>query len=134
MSSANAKLLQALRRLLVLQLVIALVVATVGYLWHGEAAMRAALFGGGVAAAATLVLWWYGYRAVKAGSNLARNAMLIYGGAIVRFSTVLVLLLVGIAILRLQPLWLFGGLVAGLLTQTVTTALVPETKTCRAKR
>lgn len=134
MSSADLKLRHAMRRLLVLQLVLTLVVAGAGYGWHGMTALQASLFGGAVAMVGTLVIAWYGRRAERAGANVARNAMLIYGSAIVRFSTTLVLLSVGIAILRLQPLWLFGGFIAGLLAQMVATALVPETKICRAKR
>ena len=134
MSSADLKLRHAMRRLLVLQLVLTAVVALAGYVWYGHPAMRAALFGGVVAMVGTLVIAWYGRRAERAGANMARNAALIYGSAIVRFTTTLALLSVGIAILRLQPLWLFGGFIAGLLAQMVATALVPETKICRAKR
>lgn len=134
MSSADLKLRHAMRRLLVLQLVLTTVVALAGYAWHGLPALKASLFGGAVAMVGTLVIAWYGRRAERAGASVARNAALIYGSAIVRFTTTLVLLLVGIAILRLQPLWLFGGFIASLLAQMVATALVPETKICRAKR
>lgn len=134
MSSANIQLRHAMRRLLVLQLVSTAIVALVGLVWQGSIAVRPALFGGATAMVGTLVIAWYGRRAERAGASVARNASLIYGSAIVRFSTVMVLLFVGIAILRLQPVWLFAGFIATLLAQMILTALVPEKKTWRAKR
>lgn len=122
-----------MRRLLALQLVVTVLLAATAYAWQGIPALRAALFGGAVAMAGTLVILWYGRRAEYAGANLARNASLIYGSAIVRFATTVTLLAVGIATLRLQPLWLFAGLSAGLMAQLVLTALIPETRKWRAK-
>jgi len=134
MSRATAQLQQALHRLLVLQLVLIAVVAMVGYAWQGTTALRAATFGGVIAIFGTLVLLRYGRRAEQAGANVALNAGLIYGSAIVRFISTMVLFSVGIAVLRLQPLWLFAGFIAGLVAQMALTALIPETKKCRAKR
>jgi F0F1-type ATP synthase assembly protein I len=134
MSTADLQLRRTMRRLLVLQLFLTVFLAAAAYAWHGLPASRAALFGGAVAMAGTLVILWYGRRAERAGANLARNASLIYGSAIVRFATTITLLAVGIATLRLQPLWLFAGLSAGLLAQLVLTALIPETRKWRAKR
>ncbi len=123
-----------MRRLLVLQLVLTLVVALIGFVWQGLIAVRPALFGGATAMVGTLVIVWYGRRAERAGASVIRNASLIYGSAIIRFGTIMVLLFVGIAILRLQPVWLFAGFIAALLAQMTLTALVPETKKWRAKR
>lgn len=134
MSRATAQLQQALHRLLVLQLVLIAVVAMAGYAWQGTAALRAASFGGVIAIFGTLVLLRYGRRAEQAGANVALNAGLIYGSAIVRFISTMALFSVGIAVLRLQPLWLFAGFIAGLVAQMALTALVPETKKWRAKR
>lgn len=133
MSTADLQLRHTMRRLLVLQLLLTVVLALAALAWHGAAALRAVLYGGAVAMAGTLVILWYGRRAESVGTNLARNASLIYGSAIVRFATTIALLAVGIAALRLQPLWLFAGLSAGLLAQTVLTALIPETRKWRAK-
>lgn len=133
MSTADLQLRHTLRRLLVLQLLLTVLLALAALAWQGVPALRAVLYGGAVAMAGTLVILWYGRRAESAGANLARNASLIYGSAIVRFATTLVLLAVGIASLRLQPLWLLLGFSAGLVAQTVLTALVPETRKWRAK-
>lgn len=133
MSTADLQLRHTLRRLLVLQLLLTVLLALAALAWQGVPALRAVLYGGAVAMAGTLVILWYGRRAENAGANLARNASLIYGSAIVRFATTLVLLAVGIASLRLQPLWLLLGFSAGLAAQTVLTALVPETRKWRAK-
>lgn len=133
MSTADLQLRHTMFRLLVLQLLLTVMLALAALAWHGVPALRAVLFGGAVAMAGTLVILWYGRRAETAGANLARNASLIYGSAIVRFATTLALLAVGIAALRLQPLWLLLGFSASLLAQTVLTALVPETRKWRAK-
>lgn len=134
MSTADLQLRHTMRRLLALQLLLTVTLALAALAWHGVPALRAVLYGGAVAMAGTLVILWYGRRAERAGANLARNASLIYGSAIVRFATTITLLAAGIAILRLQPLWLFAGLSAGLLAQLVLTALIPETRKWRAKR
>jgi len=133
MSTADLQLRRTMFRLLALQLLLTVLLALAALAWQGVPALRAVLFGGAVAMAGTLVILWYGRRAESAGANLARNASLIYGSAIVRFATTITLLAVGIAALRLQPLWLFAGLSAGLLAQTVLTALIPETRKWRAK-
>lgn len=133
MSTADLQLRRTMFRLLALQLLLTVLLALAAHAWHGAPALRAVLFGGAVAMAGTLVILWYGRRAESAGANLARNASLIYGSAIVRFATTITLLAVGIAALRLQPLWLFAGLSAGLVAQLVLTALIPETRKWRAK-
>jgi F0F1-type ATP synthase assembly protein I len=133
MSTADLQLRHTMRRLLALQLLLTVLLALAALAWHGVPALRAVLYGGAVAMAGTLVILWYSRRAESVGANLARNASLIYGSAIVRFATTITLLAVGIAALRLQPLWLFAGLSAGLVAQLVLTALIPETRKWRAK-
>ncbi|MFA5627145.1 MAG: ATP synthase subunit I [Thiohalomonadaceae bacterium] len=134
MSTASLQLRHALFRLLAVQLTLTAVLALLAILLGQTGSVAwAIMFGGGVALAGSLVILWYGYRAERAGSNLVRNASLIYGSAIVRFALMMVLLATGLAILRLHPLWLLLGLSAGLLAHMFLTALVPETKRWQAK-
>jgi ATP synthase protein I len=134
MSLVNAQLQQYTRRLLTLQVVFVAVAAAATLLRFGADIAGALIFGGSIAWVGTLILMWYGRRSERVGSNLARNASLIYGSAITRFFMTLALFAVGIAWLRLAPLPLFLGFVTGVAAQVFSTALVPGKKTWRQKR
>lgn len=128
-TAASRQLRQTMYRLLLVQCLLAIVLALLAAGKTQSMQVAAAvLFGGAVAMAGTLVILWYGYRAGRAGASLGRNATLIFGSAIVRFVVMMTLLATGIAILRLQPLWLLAGLSACLLLQAVLTVLVPGRK------
>ncbi len=125
MSVVHAQLRRYLRRLLAIQALLIAAAAGATYLRYGLTEFRALTFGGAIAMTGTLILMWYGWRAERAGSGLARNASLIYGSAIVRFFTTLALFAMGIAVLKFSPLPLFAGFILGLLGQLISTVLVP---------
>lgn len=134
MSLVNAQLRQYTWRLLTIQVIfVAIAAAATLFRFDGETA-GALVYGGAIALAGSLILMWYGRRSESAGSNLARNASLIYGSAITRFFTTLALFAVGIAGLRLTPIPLLLGFVTGVAAQLFSTALVPGKKTWRQKR
>jgi len=122
-----------LRRLLTIQVLLVAATALVVYFRFGKAATHAFTYGGAIAITGTLILIWYGRRSEGVGSNLARNASLIYGSAIVRFFTALALFAAGFAVLKLHPLPLFIGFIVGLLGQLISTALVPGNNKWQAK-
>jgi F0F1-type ATP synthase assembly protein I len=134
MTVVHTQLRQYLHRLLTIQALLVAIVAGAAYFRFGPAVAGALAYGGAIALTGTLILMGYGRRAEHTGSSLANNASLIFGSAITRFFMGLALFAVGIAVLRLAPLPLFTGFITGLLGQLISTALVPGTKTWRAKR
>lgn len=84
----------------------------VAFFLNGQAGGVAALYGGGVALANTLML---GRRVQRADHEVAENAqrgmIMLYISAVSRFVFILVALAVGLGALRLLPLPLVGNFV-----------------------
>ncbi len=102
-----------IRRVLVTQIVLCLLVGAVFALAQGAHAALAALYGGAVTLVATL---WLGRGVARAGASAhgggTRSQWILYSGALQRFVVVLVLLAVGFGVLKLSPLALIAGFVA----------------------
>lgn len=114
MSYANKLLYAALRRQLLLQVVLTTVVALLFLTVSGNAYGKGAVYGGLVAVANTLIQLWHWWRFDTKGSEgLAQNALLIYRIAIERFASTLLLFALGLGVLKLAPLPLMSGFIAG---------------------
>lgn len=102
------------RRVLIFQLVVA-VVAGLGFLLAMDwLAGIAAVAGTGVSLASTLILRSKVTRASKLSLENPKASMLVlYVGAVQRFIVVVVLFAVAIALLELNPIALFTGFVLG---------------------
>lgn len=101
-------------RTLLTQLVVVLVVAAAWGVLRGGAEALAAGYGGAVALASTLLLFWFWHRAEqKAGASVQHNMRLLVGSAIVRFVAVLVLFALGMGALKLAPLPQLIAFIAG---------------------
>ena len=102
------------RRLIVLQVVIA-VLAAVGF-YFGKGAWEAlSAFFGGLISVMSAVLLRYGV--VRAGSAVQpgdkkKSEALLYAGAAIRFLLVLACFAIGLAVLKLAPLAMVSGFVA----------------------
>jgi len=94
-----------MRKLLLTQFFLVVLVAVGSYLHGGRWAAQAALFGGCIAFVNTLLLAWRvrnaGQRAERSGS---RAAFTLYLGAVERFVFTLLAFIVGMGMLKLPPL------------------------------
>lgn len=113
MSYANKLLYAALRRQLLLQVVLTTVVSLL-FLTVSGASGKGAAYGGLIAVANTLIQLWHWWRFDTKGSEgQAQNALLIYRIAIERFASTLLLFALGLGVLKLAPLPLMSGFIAG---------------------
>lgn len=119
MSDAVTLLHDSQRRLLWIQLLLVVGAAGVYLALKGVTPAVAALLGGAIAVANTLVLIFYGWRAVAAGDDVQRNMRMMIAGVVVRFALTIALFAVGLALLRLEPLPMLGGFIAGQLAQLI---------------
>ena len=104
-----------------LQLVLVGLAAGVVYALSGHIQALSVLFGGAMAVFNVMLLEWRRYqadhgRALSAGQSL----WALYRSAIERFALVLALFALGMGVLRLEPLPLLTGFIAGLLGLFVT--------------
>lgn len=114
MSYANKLLYAALRRQLLLQVVLTTVVSLLFLTMSGGASGKGAAYGGLIAVANTLIQLWHWWRFDTRGSeSQAQNALLIYRIAIERFASTLLLFALGLGVLKLAPLPLMSGFIAG---------------------
>ncbi|HEY0634761.1 MAG TPA: ATP synthase subunit I [Gammaproteobacteria bacterium] len=114
MSYANKLLYAALRRQLLLQGVLTTVIALLYLTVSGSASGKGAAYGGLIAVANTLIQLWHWWRFDTKGSEgPAHNALLIYRIAIERFASTLLLFALGLGVLKLAPLPLLSGFIAG---------------------
>lgn len=120
MSYANKLLYAALRRQLLLQMVLTTAVVLLYLVFSGSVAAKGAAFGGAMALANTLLQLWHWWRFErKGGSGSAQNALLFYRIAIERFVLTLALFALGLGVLKLMPLPLMSGFIAGQLALLV---------------
>lgn len=117
MHIADKRLQAHLYKILTVQLLATVLAVIAGFVLGDEHDALGALFGGGIGVTGTLILLWYGRRAIDAGTSLPRNASLVYGSAVVRFAMAIVMFTLGIAVLKLPPLALFGGFILAQLGQ-----------------
>jgi ATP synthase protein I len=104
-----------------LQLVLVGVVACVFYALSGRFPALSVLFGGAMAAFNQVLLEWRRYQA-DSGRVLSAGQSLwaLYRSAIERFALVLALFALGMGVLRLEPMPLLIGFIAGQLGLFVT--------------
>ena len=120
MSYANKLLYAALRKQLLLQMVLTTAVTLLYLVFSGTPAAKGAAFGGAMALSNTLLQLWHWWRFErKGGSGSAQNALLFYRIAIERFVMTLALFALGLGVLKLMPLPLMSGFIAGQLALLV---------------
>lgn len=100
MGDAAVNLQRGIRRVVLSQALLTLMVAIGIWVTHGKFDAVSACYGGGITVLST---WWLGRRVQRAGDGTGAQISL-YAGAAVRFVTVLVLLGVGIGFLKLAPI------------------------------
>ncbi len=101
--------------MIVFQLASVGIVATIFQVVKGDLAGPTVLFGGATALANLLLLDWRARRANRGGALSARQSLqVLYLSALERFGTVALLFALGIGFLRLEPLPLLLGFIAGL--------------------
>lgn len=112
----------AAKKLLFFPALVMVLVASAAYVAAGPGAAKGALFGGFVAVCNAGMIGW---RMSRGGSDpdAQRQLRLAYRTAIERFALVCVLLAAGLGALRLAPLYLVGGFVAGQLALMVSSVL-----------
>ena len=104
MSYAGRVLRATLRRLLIAQLLLVLLVMLAYAAVKGSGSAWAAGYGGGIALTNTIVMAW------RVGRTHSRRALIeLYIGAGIRFGLTLFLMAVGMGWLRLDPLALILG-------------------------
>jgi len=104
----------SVHRTAVLQVVISVVVGTLGYALQGEAEAKAALYGGVVALMGTLLLLWRMQRSKqKTLLEAHQHLWLFYRSGLERFLVICVLLAIGMGPFKLVPLAVLVGFVAG---------------------
>jgi ATP synthase protein I len=114
MSYANKLLYAALQRQLQFQVVVTAIVSLLFFVTGGGVSGKAALFGGLMAVMNSLLQLWHWWRFDRKGrEGPAQNALLIYRIAIERFVSTLLLFALGLGVLKLAPLPLFSGFIAG---------------------
>ena len=105
MSFAALVMRRAVIRLTIIQFVVSLVAAA-GYLtFQGMSGFVAALYGGGITLAGTVLMAWRIQRAGEvAGLERQQGFIEIYAGAIQKFILTLVLMALGMGFFKLDPL------------------------------
>ena len=102
------------RNLLLIQLVIAAVIAVAAGALYGKPWATASLYGGLIAAANTLLQLWHMRRAERiAKEDAERILRIVYRCAAERTFSTIALLLIGLVTLKLEPLALLVGFLAG---------------------
>lgn len=130
MGYAAANLQQGIRRVVLTQTLLTLIVA-IGFLFTLDMFHAvAACYGGAITVLST---WWLGRRLQLAGELALRDVkggqISLYGGVALRFVTVLVLLGVGIGLLKLAPIPLitaFAVAQLGFLLNLGSTSMLPK--------
>ena len=107
------------RRVVLLQIVAALVSACIGYSINGAAGFAAVLSGGGVSVVNGAMLAWRMSRASHYTYDAQHQLKLMYFYTIERFLVVVVLLCLCIAVLKLSPLEFLCGFVVGQMVLSV---------------
>lgn len=102
------------KRLLMLQISIAGLVAAGFIAWQGENAGKAAIYGAGISVVLARLLSWGIERASReaAEQQKKKSASLLYLGAAQRFLLALVLFALGLSQLHLEPMPMIVGFVA----------------------
>ena len=110
MSYAVQVLKGTTRKLLLVQSVLILVVATVYLATKGGLPSLAALFGGAIALFNTVISAWHlGRASAAAGTDARRGMFELYIGAVIRFVATPLLVAVGILFLKLDPVAIIAG-------------------------
>lgn len=110
MSYAAKTLRTTLRRLITTQLSLVLAAVAIYFSLKGWQAAIACLYGGAIALFNTLVSAQRLRRASEsAGSDAARGMMELYIGAVIRFVATPALVVVGIVLLKLEPIAIIVG-------------------------
>ncbi len=113
------------RNLLLIQLVIAVVVAVAAGALYGKPWAMASLYGGLIAAVNTLLQLWYMRRAERiAKEDAERILRTVYRCAAERIFSTIALLLIGLVALKLEPLALLVGFLAGQVAVVLTKYLL----------
>ena len=103
-----------LRKLAALQLTLVTATSVLFYLWNGALAAASTWFGGGIAMVNVVLLLWRRDRADRARALSAGESIrVLYRSALERFIAVLVLFVLGMGVLKLQPVALLTGFVVG---------------------
>ncbi|MBU1191006.1 MAG: ATP synthase subunit I [Gammaproteobacteria bacterium] len=103
-----------MRKILNIQVVIAVLAALSGYFYGGMPVALAALFGAGIALSNTLLLAWRLHRSKRQiHADAHRHLRSFYFSTVERFFVVGGLLAVGLGALQLMPLPLLAAFVAG---------------------
>ncbi len=125
MSFAEVVMRRVVRRLLIVQFAILLMVALVYFALNNINGFIAALYGGAITLSGTLLMAWRINRAGEiASSNTLQSSMEIYTGVMQKFILTLLLMAVGMGYLKLDPVAL---LVSFALTQLSFTAIKVDT-------
>ena len=104
----------SVHRTAVLQIIISVVVGVIGYAVQGEAEAKAAVYGGVVALMGTLLILWRMQRSKeKTLLEAHQHLWLFYRSGLERFLVICVLLAIGMGTLKLVPLAVLVGFVAG---------------------
>lgn len=110
MSYAAEVLRRAVKRLLLVQVLLVLAVSIAFLLGQGLAEFLAAIYGGGIALFNTLVSAQRLRRATDAAVADAKSGIMeLYVGAITRFVATPLLVAVGIVVLALEPVGIIAG-------------------------
>jgi ATP synthase protein I len=119
--SISGYFLDRIGTVLRLQLLLVGLAAVVLFVLYGRLQALYALFGGAMAVLKVILLEWRRYQA-DSGRVLSAGQSLwaLYRSAIERFALVLALFALGLGVLRLEPLPLLMGFMAGLLGLFVT--------------
>jgi ATP synthase protein I len=101
-------------RVVLLQGLLAGAVAAAAWAYQGGAGAAAAIYGGGTAVANTAILAWKIRRGKRQPQGDAyRQLREIYFSSAQRLAALIVLLAVGFGVLKLEPLALLAGFIAG---------------------
>jgi len=105
MSFALVVMRRVVRRLLIVQLILTFIIALIYLVFNNTNGMIAALYGGFITLAATLLMAWRIGRAGEvAAADKQQGYIEIYIGAIQKFVLTLVLMAIGMGYLKLDPL------------------------------
>jgi len=109
MSHAGKVLRKTVRRLLMVQCSLIIVVAAAYGVARGWPAATAALYGGGIALFNTLISAQRLSRASEVVGDVRRGMLELYIGAIIRFVATPALIVAGILVLKLDPVAIIVG-------------------------
>lgn len=98
------------RKVVGLQVVLMFLTSAAFFAGKGLDAAQAAVFGGLISIASTLLLGYGVKRAAEAAVvNPGKSAAMLYAGAAFRFMFILAAFAIGLAVLKLYPLGVFAG-------------------------